>query len=88
MAGENSAACAKATRSAGVFAWQLMAGAARPLSWMGCGGSMLVEWRGGAFGGVDRVVGGMTHNPSAFLGQCSSLPLGRVMVHCSLVKVT
>ena len=81
MAGENSAAWANATRSAGVFALRLIAGAA---IWLHSVGGSCVALAGRLF----RLVGGTTHRPFVFLGQFSLLPVGRVMVQLVLVKVT
>ena len=82
MAGENNAACANATRSAGVLALRLIAGAAL----------FLLSVAGGAGGGMSwrlaNMAGGTTHNPSALRGRRISLPVGRVMVHWLFVKVT
>ena len=77
MAGENSAAWAKATRSAGVLDGLLITGAAR------CGvvGSSKSD-------DVSTAEVGRTHSPSGFLGQVTTVPSGAVIVHWCLVNMT
>ena len=77
MAGENSAAWANATRSAGVFDGVLIAGAAM--------GEVSGEIQAG---GVSITEFYRVHSPSWFLGQCTAVPSGVVIVHWCLVNVT
>ena len=79
MAGENNAAWANATRSAGVLVWRLIAGAA-------------LRWRLVAACWVQlvscRTCGGSVHNPLLCHGHVMLLPSGVVMMHWCLSKVT
>ena len=82
-AGENNAAWAKATRSAGVFVCWLMAGAAvaaiASCAVGSCASVWLVWWN----------VSGKVHSPCVLRGHVSLLPLGILMVQqcCSNVTV-
>ena len=75
IAGENSAACANVTRSAGVLVCLLMTGAA----WYGVHRGFRLSWIASS-GNIQR--------PWWFRGHCMLVPSGFVIVQCVAVKVT